>query len=170
MSIRPIWEFDRLRLRDAKHPQYSSYSKRLSSFDGWPEKSPIHPEELSAAGLIYFGLHNIVYCYFCNKTLYHFKDGDCAYEIHRLAAPWCPFIQLLYYNNLAIQCPNHTFLVKQKENIPEQLLCKICYVNPLCIVFLPCRHALGCIQCSLKLEMCAVCRCPIEELIPFETN
>ena len=39
--------------------------------------------------------------------------------------------------------------------------CKICMVNAIENVWLPCRHAISCIGCSEKLHKCALCKTPI---------
>lgn len=41
--------------------------------------------------------------------------------------------------------------------------CKICLVEDLSIVFLPCSHMISCDNCSNSLVICAVCRIKIED-------
>lgn len=38
-----------------KFPQYAVYSKRLDSFENWPEYLPVAKEDLVEAGLVYTG-------------------------------------------------------------------------------------------------------------------
>ncbi|KAH3764018.1 hypothetical protein Pelo_4119 [Pelomyxa schiedti] len=48
-----------------------------------------------------------------------------------------------------------------KEPTPTsdlQGLCKICMVNKLDTVFVPCGHRLCCVECSQRLHTCALCR------------
>jgi len=40
-------------------------------------------------------------------------------------------------------------------------ICKICLVEEVSIVFLPCGHIVACAQCASALRRCTVCRKPI---------
>jgi baculoviral IAP repeat-containing protein 7/8 len=44
-------------------------------------------------------------------------------------------------------------------------LCKICYINEMCILFLPCAHLLSCSSCAKRVRFCALCREPIQQTI-----
>lgn len=37
-------------------------------------------------------------------------------------------------------------------------ICKICYVNQVNVMFLPCGHIISCIDCSEALKQCPICR------------
>lgn len=40
----------------------------------------------------------------------------------------------------------------------ERLLCKICFVEEIKVLFLPCRHLAVCQRCSERLNTCSICR------------
>lgn len=40
-------------------------------------------------------------------------------------------------------------------------ICKICYTNPIELVFLPCGHSVSCISCAQRLFGCPFCRATI---------
>ena len=50
--------------------------------------------------------------------------------------------------------------------------CKICHVNGLEIVFLPCRHVVACTSCSVHLTKCPICRsdlkCLLKIFMPYK--
>ena len=43
-------------------------------------------------------------------------------------------------------------------NVNDILICKICYLNPLEIAFLPCGHVITCVSCANKIIACPLCR------------
>jgi hypothetical protein len=50
--------------------------------------------------------------------------------------------------------------VKQQTMYEENmvLVCKVCLMNPLEIVFLPCTHMTTCSECATQLSNCPICR------------
>lgn len=44
-------------------------------------------------------------------------------------------------------------------------ICKICYTNPIELVFLPCGHSISCLSCSQSLYSCPYCRATISTRI-----
>ncbi|XP_060561983.1 uncharacterized protein LOC132721662 isoform X2 [Ruditapes philippinarum] len=50
----------------------------------------------------------------------------------------------------------------------DELVCKICYMEEISVVFLPCSHMLACESCSKLLERCAVCRAVIKAMLKAE--
>ncbi|KAF3537093.1 hypothetical protein F2Q69_00020225 [Brassica cretica] len=45
----------------------------------------------------------------------------------------------------------------------EKILCKVCIVEPIDVVLLPCKHRALCSTCYQKCEICPICRSLIEE-------
>lgn len=48
-----------------------------------------------------------------------------------------------------------------KIDNPEKefgILCKICYVEELSVLFVPCGHVIACGKCALNLQTCGICR------------
>jgi len=48
----------------------------------------------------------------------------------------------------------------QDENVAlkEQMKCKICMDNTVCISFLPCGHLCCCAECAPAMVRCPICR------------
>ena len=175
MDVPPVI---RLSKQQASHPEYASYTRRLESLEGWPKGLPVCKEEICDAGFVYWNFRDVVTCYYCGQSVGMWEPGDCAYKEHKRWYPSCPFIRMLYQDGLGVNCSNHPEKEEEarppvpaepeeeEEARPENpLLCKICYVNHLCVVFMPCRHTVACTKCALNIDTCAVCRHPIEELI-----
>ena len=51
---------------------------------------------------------------------------------------------------------------KDEENNNDDMKCVICLEKNKCYVFLPCKHACCCEECSKNLKQCPVCRNNIE--------
>lgn len=59
----------------------------------------------------------------------------------------------------------HLSQILDPNSVPDCMLCKICYKEEIKVVFVPCGHAVACLQCAFTLEMCAICRYPFSKLI-----
>ena len=62
--------------------QYRDEAARLRSFRGWPQGSPVQPEELAAAGFFYTGTGDKVCCAFCGGILSGWERGDDPTKEH----------------------------------------------------------------------------------------
>ena len=51
--------------------------------------------------------------------------------------------------------------IKEAQGLKDQLLCKICFDNPVKITMVPCGHLATCSECSKPLQQCPICRGPI---------
>ena len=49
-------------------------------------------------------------------------------------------------------------LKKENEVLKSNMTCKICLDAPVGELFLPCRHLVCCVECSLSVTACPVCR------------
>ncbi|XP_053396402.1 E3 ubiquitin-protein ligase XIAP-like isoform X3 [Mercenaria mercenaria] len=78
-----------------KFPLYAVYSKRLESFEAWPEYLPVDKIDLVDAGLVFTGVGDSVRCYFCGGGLRNWERGDVAMEEHAKWYPKCPHILLV---------------------------------------------------------------------------
>lgn len=45
-------------------------------------------------------------------------------------------------------------------NSIKQMVCKVCRVNEVCMLLLPCKHLCLCRYCESKLQVCPVCQSP----------
>ncbi|XP_053391862.1 baculoviral IAP repeat-containing protein 7-A-like isoform X2 [Mercenaria mercenaria] len=78
-----------------KFPQYAIYSKRMESFDLWPEYLPVQKKDVVEAGLVYTGVGDSVRCYFCGGGLRNWEVGDVPMDEHAKWYPKCPHILLV---------------------------------------------------------------------------
>lgn len=63
------------------------------------------------------------------------------------------------------------------EGIPKNLnadtdymFCKICFKEEMATAFIPCGHVFACIQCTVFLDQCAVCRQPSDKITRVYIN
>ncbi|XP_022859165.1 probable BOI-related E3 ubiquitin-protein ligase 2 [Olea europaea var. sylvestris] len=47
---------------------------------------------------------------------------------------------------------------KNSNEMKELMTCKVCRVNAVCMLFLPCNHLCLCKECESKLSFCPLCR------------
>ncbi|XP_045195492.2 baculoviral IAP repeat-containing protein 7-A-like [Mercenaria mercenaria] len=78
-----------------KFPQYAIYSKRLESFDLWPQYLPVQKKDMVEAGLVFTGVGDSVRCYFCGGGLRNWEVGDVPMDEHAKWYPKCPHILLV---------------------------------------------------------------------------
>jgi len=78
----------------AYHPAFRMHYARLESFKDWPQSSQ-SPADLAKAGFYYFGVKDMVKCFFCNGGLKDWTAGDDPYQDHVRWFPKCQFIRQL---------------------------------------------------------------------------
>lgn len=91
----------------AFHPAYSQYETRLESFKDWPSTMSQHPSDLAKAGFYYFGIKDMVKCFFCNGGLKNWDHNDDPYQDHVRWFPKCQYIKQL-------MGPEYVELVREK--------------------------------------------------------
>lgn len=123
---------------------------RLKTFETWPNPN-ISPQELADAGFYYIRIADIVKCGFCGTEGYSWLQGDDPLDDHTRWRPDCPFIRSAIRNRR-----RHD--PEDEETETEELICKICYINKMKMLFRPCCHFYACIRCGRLLSYCALCR------------
>ncbi|XP_053396413.1 baculoviral IAP repeat-containing protein 7-A-like isoform X2 [Mercenaria mercenaria] len=78
-----------------KFPEFALVSKRLESYQNWPENIPTDKKDLTEAGLVYTGVGDSVRCYFCGGGLKNWEPGDVPMEEHARWYPKCPHVILV---------------------------------------------------------------------------
>ncbi|XP_037908821.1 death-associated inhibitor of apoptosis 1-like isoform X2 [Hermetia illucens] len=53
----------------------------------------------------------------------------------------------------------------KKKAIPDEKVCKICYVNEYNTAFLPCGHVVACVKCASSVTKCPMCRQPFSNVM-----
>lgn len=91
----------------AFHPAYSQYKTRLESFKDWPSTMSQQPSDLAKAGFYYFGIKDMVKCFFCNGGLKNWDHNDDPYQDHVRWFPKCQYIKQL-------MGPEYFELIKEK--------------------------------------------------------
>lgn len=56
-------------------------------------------------------------------------------------------------------------LEEKLERMQEERMCKICMDAEVSVVFLPCGHLSCCAECANGMDLCPMCRAPIQEKI-----
>ena len=77
------------------HPGYSTEQARLESFKEWPTHMTQKPLELSKSGFYYYGIKDMVKCFFCNGGLRNWDPADEPLIEHARWFPKCPYIRQL---------------------------------------------------------------------------
>ncbi len=110
----------------AYHPDFKMHHVRLESFRGWPSDNQM-PEVLAKAGFYYFGIKDMVKCFFCNGGLKDWKASDNPYEDHVRWFPKCQFIRQLmgpeYINEINHKFKNSDsgFCLKETSHSEERI-------------------------------------------------
>nr|KAF6470790.1 baculoviral IAP repeat containing 7 [Molossus molossus] len=55
-------------------------------------------------------------------------------------------------------------LEEQLQRLQEERTCRVCLDRAVCVVFVPCGH-LACVQCAASLQLCPICRAPIQSCV-----
>lgn len=67
---------------------------RLASFQNWPfYVQMVSPQELSAAGFVFTGRRDMVYCFSCGGCLGNWEEGDDPWKEHAKWFPKCEFLR-----------------------------------------------------------------------------
>ena len=56
-------------------------------------------------------------------------------------------------------------LIEENERLKNERLCVICLSKDKNVLFLPCAHLAACLECSLSLQNCPLCRSDIQARI-----
>ena len=49
-------------------------------------------------------------------------------------------------------------LKRENEELKSMRICKVCMEKTVDVIFLPCGHLVCCVECSLQVKECPVCR------------
>jgi hypothetical protein len=79
----------------AYSPAFTQLQARLETFREWPATLSQQPADLAKAGFYYFGIKDMVKCFFCNGGLKNWDHNDDPYEDHVRWFPKCQYIRQL---------------------------------------------------------------------------
>ena len=96
------------------------------------------------------------------------KLYDAIKENDRLKANHRRMIGLLAQTDLPVRIKTSLatigeLLCKERNDLLEKLMCKICMDVLIKVTFEPCGHCLTCESCARRLEICPFCRAAIKE-------
>jgi len=155
------------------YPKQATYSDRIATFNkfNWPRHIRPTPHTLAEAGMFYTALADAVLCFHCGRGFYKWDPEDDPYYEHAIHFPKCYFLELKKgwvfikriqyskrpYEEVKLQSE------ESREDLPEGKYCLICTITERQIAFLPCGHFVACVECSLVLTECCVCRTSITD-------
>lgn len=165
----------------------TTIESRLKSFELFKHKRKLHQDifTLCESGLFYIGDgHNDkMLCFCCNQGLKDWEPKDDPWLEHARWSPSCCYMLLMkgkHFVEKAIRgvsdYPQETVELNTNSEISkfvatkikreycddgieeDSIICKICWKEPVKVIFIPCGHVISCIQCAVSLEQCAICR------------
>uniref|UniRef100_A0A8C4N9R2 RING-type E3 ubiquitin transferase n=1 Tax=Equus asinus asinus TaxID=83772 RepID=A0A8C4N9R2_EQUAS len=170
-------------------PRMGSEELRLASFCHWPLTAVVRPELLAAAGFFHTGWQDKVRCFFCHGGLQSWERGDDPWTEQAKWFPRCEF--LLQTKGRDFVCrvqescchqlsswvrslpspphpcrspPGAQNVEEQLQRLQEERTCKVCLDRAVSVVFVPCGH-LVCAECAPNLQICPICRAPIDSCV-----
>lgn len=160
------------------HSKFADAAARLDTFQKWPIALKTRPEALCEAGLFYKGSGDHTACFQCGLELCDWKDNDDPWAEHATYSPKCTYvlsvkgIQYVKCVQSASATPPETMeevssqpsttVTAESDKSETEACCKVCYLQDVNVVFLPCAHLIACVTCATKLDSCPVCRSKIQ--------
>lgn len=169
-----------MELMEPANPRYALEIRRLRSFDTWPRGLAQKPQEMAAAGFFYTGEGDRVRCYYCDGGVKDWEAEDVPLKVHKQYFNRCPYIMLLEDEDKSIGETAQKTNVKSRncvitskncevsiqndiDNVKyyKDMSCKICTVEEVSTVLIPCGHVITCTKCTLSVNnTCPMCRKP----------
>lgn len=127
----------------------------------------LDPEPCSRLGCSGSGFNN------CNRCSAPYCSSRCkSKDYRRNHKKQCPNIKLEERQRLE-QEQQYEFCIKSQreeiERLKDHVLCKICLEEEARVVFDPCGHLCGCVDCSVQLRACPMCRKDVQKIIKVFT-
>lgn len=148
-----------------RYPEFAKESERLKTFKTWLY-SHKKPKELAAAGFFYSNVGDGVKCFSCGGGLKHWRRGDDAWIEHAEWFPNCQFVDKkkgkVFTEIVQERRPR---LTTPPPPPSSDRLCKICYSKEFGVAYVPCGHLVACLECSVRIDECPVCRIKIQQRI-----
>lgn len=95
MILNVLTKTDNVNFEKPYNTNYVTEQSRLESFKQWPIKLTQKPDDLAKAGFYYYGIKDIVKCFFCNGSLHNWDINDVPIEEHTRWFPKCSYIKQL---------------------------------------------------------------------------
>ncbi|QEI03658.1 IAP-3 [Rachiplusia nu nucleopolyhedrovirus] len=163
---------------------YKHYQNRLESFSMYQtifetdHISNIPMRKFAEAGFFYTGVDDEVKCYLCFLGINKWESTDVPIELHRTNNPQCPVVVNYFkkYSNTPetslIEDQNsasvfydeadNASLADEAPLASPKRCCIICCGRDINCCYFPCAHAVTCMRCARKTEICPMCRSKYE--------
>jgi E3 ubiquitin-protein ligase XIAP len=143
---------------------------RIETFkvNNWPHHQPT-VEQMAKSGFFYCLLNDTVQCAYCRSCIAGWYPESSPFEVHKLFFPFCSFVKN-EFQPLAICGPDNKTDdmgkngIKTMNDLKERISCKICFEREVAVRF-NCKHIVTCNDCSVKVDICPICRISITERI-----
>ncbi|XP_061727713.1 baculoviral IAP repeat-containing protein 7-B-like [Cydia pomonella] len=175
-----------------QHKDYITEKIRQRTFTNWLGPPTLTPEKMAEAGFFYVRESDKTKCYHCGGGLSNWIPEDDPWIEHAHWFPKCyyvwsvrgpEFIELAANKITRLAEEGEPFEVPTPEENTETIenfqeretesgsvdndipRCRICCVEDLSIVMLPCKHMSSCNKCGPNLSLCPICRTPIRATV-----
>ena len=136
----------------AIYPGYATTEKRLSTFTDWPIGYFLPPEIVAEAGFFSCKKSDEVTCWMCAGKIKDIVPFADIFSIHTNSFAECRYINFVV---------GHDYVKKNRITTNDSLKCKVCLLNNIDTLVLPCKHVCLCGYCARQLVKCPVCRTQI---------
>ena len=161
-------------VRGSANKRFNTFDARFATFYDWPPGLKQRPRELAEAGLYYQGASDEVHCYKCSGILKGWQDDEQPWTEHARYFPLCTHLRLVKGDNFVKEVQKLEKFTRQRpaaafasetQDIPEDIVCKLCMAQEITTVLLPCGHFFTCSNCALLLRECSICRKTIKAYV-----
>lgn len=132
------------KITNSVHSDRITFDSRIKTFGDSSVSNNMRQKsaELAKSGYFCTGQGNIIKCFHCGTSITNLSPTDDVNQLHALIYDKCEYLQL--YSG--------------KEETIQHLFCNICMTDKPSVLFLPCKHVASCINCSVNLDQCCICR------------
>jgi baculoviral IAP repeat-containing protein 7/8 len=154
----PNEEKGTIQRKNPLHSKYRTVQARIESFKGcWIKEGTVTAEALADAGFFYDKKRDHVYCFQCACGFGGWIKGANPMTLHAHYAPTCNYVRVSRPWSPPIAVEDPLFDLKA---------CKVCCIEEMSGVFLPCGHMVTCWKCSQCVSDCPLCRTPVTYDVP----
>lgn len=152
------------------HKEMRSFDARLSTFVSWPITNIAQPIALAEAGFLFTGKADHVKCYYCDLTVRDWEDKENPWVVHSYFSPKCNYLYIKR-GQLFVDSVKKPSQILPISSAPEptkdegRYTCKICMEKEIGTVFVPCDHSVACVDCTVQIEQCPICKSEISHIV-----
>nr|AGE61301.1 IAP-3 [Chrysodeixis chalcites nucleopolyhedrovirus]AGE61749.1 IAP-3 [Chrysodeixis chalcites nucleopolyhedrovirus] len=166
-----------------KYPNFDNVVKRINSFRHWPRNRTDYID-LAEAGFFYTGIGDKVKCFYDGCTLSDWSCDRVPWQQHARWYPNCRYVLFVKGPDYVQQVISESCVIPAPKPIPKprptppaisqeiastssnetvqessfKSECKICFSREIDACYIPCGHAVACIECAWSVPDCPICR------------